>query len=326
MKFNRLINVGAAVALVASSSLLVASAANAADTYVPASQFGVEGTTYPAGWFTGGGSNGTITTTPSGLVITPRMQILNGTPGTSSSPDLVALATGAHIGVVSGNADFQIPLFTNGTAKTGFTTLRPDNFNDPGLNPLAGWTTSSAFGTFTAGTSHTLPEYQSQVQGFPNFQILAYGVIVPLGVSAVLSSITFNGNTTWFTPQPTGTATPSTVTVTAFQTTGVAVHLTGFVPGETVAGRFGSTGSGNPTGLSYTSDVNGNVDFVFTTLATPGTYTLRGAASVSGIVAFASVTVVADGTADPVATPAAPVADPVATPAIPVAGNAHFTG
>jgi hypothetical protein len=307
VKLNRLITAGVAVALVASSSLLVAGAANAADSYITASQFGAEGASYPAGWFTGAGSTGSITTTPSGLSITARMQILNGTPGTSSSPDLVALATGAHIGVVSGSADFQIPLFTDGTAKTGFTTLRPDSFNNPGLNPLAGWTTSRAFGTFAAGSSHTLQDYQAQVAGFPNFQILAYGVIVPVGVSAVLSSITFNGNTTWFTPKPTGTATPSTVTVTAFQTTGVAAHLTGFVAGETVDGGFASNGSGSATGLSYTADAGGNVDFVFKTLVTPGTYTLSGNASVSGIAAFASVTVVADGTANPVATPATPV-------------------
>jgi hypothetical protein len=129
-------------------------------------------------------------------------------------------------------------------------------------------------------------------------------------VSAVSGCVTAN-----FVPQPTGTATPSTVTVTAFQATGVAVHLTGFVPGETVDGGFASTGSGGPTGLSYTADANGNVDFVFKTLVTPGTYTLSGFASVSGIVAFASVTVIADGTAGP-----------VATPATPVAGNANFTG
>ena len=66
---------------------------------------------------------------------------------------------------------------------------------------------------------------------------------------------------------------------------------------------------------AHTADANGNVDFVFKALVTPGTYTVSGHASVSGIGAFASVTVVADGTAVPVATPASPVA-----------GNAHFTG
>jgi hypothetical protein len=323
VKAIRTITAGAALALVAGSAL-IAVPANAADDYINVSQIGVEGSSYPAGWFVGAGSTGSAATTPSGLSVNGREQVLNGTPGTAPSGGLVELATNAHLGVVSGNADFQIPLFTDGSAHTGFTTLRPDNFNNPGLNPAAGWTTSGTVGTFAAGTSHTLAEYDAELATLPTaYELLAYGVIVPAGESAVISSITWNGTTTWFTPQPSGTATPSTISVTDFTTAGkgVAVHLTGFVPGESVDGGIGNGGSGGPTGQTFTADANGNVDFIYVypnTGLTPGQYTLSGIASVSGVNVSASVTVVAD----PSGTPSAPVA----TPAVPIKGTASFTG
>src|SRR5690554_4517622 len=164
MKLARPIAIGAATLVVAGSSLLVGASASAADYYASADDFVAEVSPYPAQWFIGGGSTGTLADTLSGLNLngtTGRIQILNGTAATTT--DLGDLVAGADFALVSGNANFQIPLFTDGAADTGYTTLRPDNFGPVGLNPLAGWTTSGAFGTFAAGSSHTIPEYEAEL-------------------------------------------------------------------------------------------------------------------------------------------------------------------
>jgi hypothetical protein len=319
LKLSRIVTAGATLALIAGSSLFAAGAANAADSYVTASQFGAEGgASYPAGWFVGAGSATTPVSGVSGLSLTGKIQILNGTPGAMPAGGLDELATNATLGVVSGNADFQIALYTDGTNSTGFTTLRPDNFNQAGLNPLAGWTTSGTFGTFAAGSSHTLPQYDAELATLTTTtpKLLAYGAFVPTGESATLSSITFNGNTSWFTPRSTATATPSTITVTAIGTTGVNVVLTGFVPNETVHQTFATTGMGGPTATTYTADASGHVSYTYKAAAmAPGTYYLGAAGDTSGVVVYTTVTVVADGSTPPVAAPAAPVAH-----------NASFTG
>lgn len=314
LKLSRIVTAGATLALIAGSSLFAAGAANAADSYVTASQFGTEGASYPAGWFTGTGSTGTMTSGLSGLSLTGQVQILNGTPGSIPAGGLASLASDATLGVVSGNADFQIALFTDGAGSTGFTTLRPDNFNQTGLNPLAGWTTSGTFGAFTAGSSHTLPDYDAQLAALKTAnsttpKLLAYGAFVPAGQSATLSSITFNGNTSWFTPRSTSSAKPSTVTVTAMGTTGVKVVLTGFVPGEVVDQVFATPAMGGTTGTTFTADSTGTVTYTYISAGmAPGTYTLGGSGETSGVNIITAVTVVADGTTPPVAAPAAPVA------------------
>jgi len=301
------------LALVAGSSLFAAQAANAADSYVTASQFTTETSPYGPGWFIGDGSTGTLDSGLTGLSLTGPIQILNGTPGDIPAGGLADLATNATLAVVTGNADFQIALYTDGAASTGFTTLRPDNFNQAGLNPLAGWTTSGAFGSFAAGSSHTLPEYDTELAALntangTSAQLLAYGAYVPTGETATLSSITFNGNTSRFTPSPTGTATPSTITVTAMGTTGVKVVLTGFLPGETVDQVFATSAMGGTTGTTFTADSNGSVTYTYTSPAmAPGTYTLGGEGETSGVFGSVQVTVTADGSTAPVAAPAAPV-------------------
>jgi hypothetical protein len=307
VQLSRFIAVGAAVALIGGSTLFAAGTANAADDFVAASQFGAEGASYPAGWFTGtppaGVTAGGIASGPTGLSVTGREQILNGTPGTTPAGGLVALATGANLNVVSGNVDFQIALYA-GPGQTNFTTLRPDNFGNAGLNPAAGWTTSGAVGTFAANSSHTLADYQGQLAS--DYQILAYGAFVNAGDTAVISSITWNGVTTRFTPVPTPTATvsPTTVTLSNFTTVGkgVTVHLTGFLPNETIDVGFGAANVGGTTGQTVVADGAGNATFTFVDLQTPdyfgtaapGTYSVGGTGESSGVTAMAQVTVVAD--------------------------------
>jgi len=321
MKTSRIVSGGLALAFAAGSALFFSGAAAAADSYVIADDFGDEGSSYPADWFLGTVSApGTATSTVSGLNVLGPVQLLNGTPGTSPEPDLVALVEGTNLGIVSGDVNFQIPLFADPDNSAGFTTLRPDNFGNMGLNPLAGWTTSRDVGTLSAGTSHTLVDYQDELESLTTqFEILAYGIIVPAGSSAVVSSITWNDDTTWFTPVPTGVATPASLSQTAASTTGVTATLTGFVPGETVDGFFASQSMGSDTGATATADATGTVTFkyVLPSGVLPSEYRLGGTAAVSGVASFAVFTVVAD---------AAPVPAPAAPPATAVPGTATFTG
>jgi len=317
MKISRVIATGAAIALISGSALTVGAIARAAgNSYVTASQFVNETSPYPAGWFKGTVANpGTITTVPGGLSVVGPFQILNGTPGAVPAGGLTELATNATLNVASGNADFQIPLFS-GPSQTGFSTLRPDNFNQAGLNPLAGWTTSGAFHTFGAGSSHTLPQYDAEAaaSGVP-LQLLAYGAFVNPGQTALISTISFNGDINHFTPVPTGVATPNSISVSDFTTAGkgISVTLTGFVPGESVEETFASGNSGGTNGVFHTVDGNGTVTFSYVGSAqtTPGAYSVG--AQGADTSAFADVTVVADGIA----------AAPVATP---ISGRASFTG
>jgi len=321
MKTSRIVTSGLALTFAVGSALLLGGAAAAADNYVVADDLGVEGSSYPAGWFLGTVSApGTVTSTVSGLSVVGPIQLLNGTPDAGAAPDLVALVESTDLGIVSGDANFQIPLFADPDNSAGFTTLRPDNFGNMGLNPLAGWTTSGNVGALAAGTSHTLVEYQNELESLSTqFEVLAYGIIVPAGSSAVVSSITWNGNTTWFTPVPTGVATPASLSQTAATTTGVTATLTGFVPGEVVDGFFASQNMGGETGATATADAAGSVSFTYVLPSgvLPGQYRLGGTAAVSGVASFADFTVVAD---------AAPVPTTTAPPATAVSGTATFTG
>src|SRR5690606_38591222 len=69
LKLSRVVATGAAAALVAGSTLLVGGTAAAADFWVEADDFGVEGTSYPEGWFIGDGTLGTISSGVSGLTM-----------------------------------------------------------------------------------------------------------------------------------------------------------------------------------------------------------------------------------------------------------------
>ena len=300
---------GAAAAFVGVSTLAIGGSATAADFYVLDSDFVAETSPYPAGWFVGGGSTGTKDSTVSGLELVGPYQILNGTTPTTGLVDLVA---GAEFGVVSGEAAFPIPLFADGVGNTGYTTLVPEVPGDLGLHSTApgSWRTTQAIaadstngnGTaYAAGTWATLPEFEAALG--TDLEILAFGAYLPLTKSAVVSHITWAGNTHWFLPAPTATITPVSLTVDQMGKTGVSGVFTGFVPGEAVTAGFADGGSGGPLPGSYTADANGSVTVTHSAASlTPGTYTLSTFAEGSGVSVFGSFAVVAN--------PAVVVADP----------------
>lgn len=317
MTISRVIATGAAIALISGSALAVSGTARATgESYVTASQFVNETSPYPAGWFKGTVVNpGTITTVSGGLSVVGPFQILNGTPGAAPAGGLTELASTAKLNVASGDATFQIPLFA-GPGQTGYTTLRPSNVNQAGLDSPAGWITSRSFHSFAAGSSHSLQQYDTEAaQSGTPIQLLAYGAFVNPGQTALISTIGFNGDITHFTPEPTGVATPNSISVSDFTSAGkgVSVTLNGFVPGESVEEVFASGSSGGTNGVLHTANENGTVTFSYVGSAqtTPGAY--RVGAQGADTLALADVTVVADGTA----------AAPVATP---IRGRASFTG
>lgn len=143
-------------------------------------------------------------------------------------------------------------------------------------------------------------------------------------------------------PAPTGTATitPSTLSQTAFRTTGVTAVLTGFEPGETVEQIFASENSGGPTGVTAVADADGVVTFTYVAAAEApaGAYRVGGEGADSGAYVAGEFTVVADDDA-----PEAPAPDeddedddaaddaedddaPAAAPATPVVAEATYAG
>ena len=292
---------GAAAALVGVSTLAIGGSATATDFYVLDSDFGVEGTSYPPGWFKGNvTSPGTMESTVSGLSLTGPFQILNGTTPTTG---LVSLVDGAELGVVSGEIAFQIPIFARGTANTDYTTLVPVDPGNAGLHRVGGWqTTNDVFaddGTtilLDDAAFYTMQEIEDALNTLTDkYEILAFGAYLPLTKSAVVSHITWAGNIHWFLPAPTATITPASLTVDQMDKTGVSGVFTGFVPGETVTAGFGNGQSGGPLPGSYTADVNGSVTVTHSDASlAPGTYTLSTFGEDSGVAVWGSFAVVAN--------------------------------
>lgn len=266
MKLSRILATGAAAALVAGSTFLVGGTAAADDFYVYEDDFTAETNPYGTGWFIGGGSTGTLSSGLSGLTLdgtTGLIQILHGTVPTQSLTELVE---GMNVAIVgTGDAYFQIPMFQNFTgADSNFTTLRPAD-PDADLGDVATqWITSWAFGSFAAGSSHTIAEYEAELDlsGGPAYEILAYGLYVNPGETATVASINFSDldtyDTTLFLPLPTATVVPASITLADFAATGVTGTFTGFIPGEEVSIGYGtgSSGSGIETVIA---DENGAV-------------------------------------------------------------------
>ena len=229
MKLSRIVATGAAFSLVAASVLLGASAANAADYYVDGETFPAEVSPYSAEWFVGGGTTGTLTSQSNGLNMTGKAQILNGdTPATG----LQALVDSAGFDVDAGDAFFQVPVFT-GPGGTNYTTLRPAVSNSVAAAPTDMWITSGAFGGFLAGGTASLQDFIAAMDS--DYEVLAFGAFVDTGDSAVIRSITWNGDTHYFGfKPPAGTVTPSSLTVSALADTGVTFNMTGFVGADTL--------------------------------------------------------------------------------------------
>jgi len=209
MKKSRLAAAGFALAL-AAGSVAIAGPAIAADIYVPDNSQGTEGDSYPNGWFTG---NPQPETAPvddaTGINLTGRTQFLYGgiIPITAGA-EFAELVAGSDVDA-DGTLTFQYPIFFNSTGEgdLGFTTLRPV----PTGAPTAGgmWFSSQnvAIGDVVIlfQGEHTWAEIVEAFDdaiaqdGVP--EVLAVGVFVDPGDTALVRSVTFGGNTYHFAAQ-----------------------------------------------------------------------------------------------------------------------------
>lgn len=205
MKKLRLSAAGAVIAL-AFGSFALATPALAADIAVPDNSQGVEGSSYPAGWFTG---NPQPTTAPvddaTGIALTGQTQFLyGGIIPITEGRTFVDLVDGSAVDA-DGVSTFQYPVFFNSDgADLGFTTLRPV----PTGTPQTGgqWISSRAV-TISGNVVLTQGEHtwEEVVDAFTEAialeavpQVLAVGIFVNPGDTALVRSISFNGNTYHF--------------------------------------------------------------------------------------------------------------------------------
>lgn len=304
MKLSRILATGAAAALVGVSTFAVGGTATAADFYVLADDVGfvADGDAYLDSWFSGdvAGVEGTELSTASGLELTVGAggyQLLNGAVGDTTA-GLETLAAGASFTMSAGTAKFQVPAFymddADADATIEFTTLRPAD-----SNTLSGdWMSSSdimdpaddAVTLFAADTAAPLADL---LDAMPDYEILAFGIFADS--DATVASITWNGNTHFFTAEPvigTGTATitPASLTVADFSNPakGVTGVFTGFQPNEAVTIGLGTGQSGSDVGAA-TADADGVVTFKYVSpaaYAAVGSYTLFAFGSVTAAGSF----------------------------------------
>lgn len=239
--------------------------------------------------------------------------------------------------VASGDAHYALVIDRSGSAANTdpvvLTTVRTDR-----TAVDAGWVATEDVGYIRAGDRETLAAFGAQfATESPDATINAYGVQA-VAASASVVGVTWQGETSFFTPRPTGSAeVPSPLTLSAFQTTGVRVQASGYQPGETVLVGLLLPDSEIPgADQTFVADDEGTVSGTVTGSVLPFDTRLsllvEGAASRVGV-AF-PIDVVADPTAAPTPAPTtapdpaagqtpAPAPAPVATP---VAGTATFTG
>lgn len=199
----------AAVAL-GLTAALVATPAIAADYYYVDSDLGTEDTAsdrgYPDGiWFTGGSTTGTQTSTDDGLVVTERTMLLYGAAE-------LEIESGAHfvelVQSIDVDADgmwsLQLPVYMDNEAPDFFTTFRPAaNNTTPGALDSE-WILSWALPGLPAGTPVTLQDISDEIDVAledVSPALLAFGILADSGETTV-RSITFNGDTHFFTAEP----------------------------------------------------------------------------------------------------------------------------
>jgi hypothetical protein len=202
MKFNKLAAAGATFALVVGSVVGIGAAASAID--VPIDQIGVEGASYPAAtWFLGNPVGPALSQDTTGLTIPGQNQLLYGQSTTvATGAAFTDLIDGAAF-AATGTATFQVPVFFDGTANTAFTTLRPAVPGTPTTSTE--WISSRTIASLglTAGVAVPFATIAAAFDTAADAEVLAFGVFVNAGDTAVLQSVTWNGETwTFAAPTP----------------------------------------------------------------------------------------------------------------------------
>ena len=193
--FKKTLAAVAAAALLVLATPTTAYAADGDVHYLTDADFPAETQPYTPEWFTGGGSNGTLTSTADGLEVAGLYQILNADIAASG---LESLVNTYELNVVSGEVWAQISLFFDTDNK--FTTLRQPVTSSTAVDPAGQWTTSWAVADLVAGSTNSLQDYLDRFDG--EYEILGFGAYVSAGQTAVIESIEWSGETHLFTPAP----------------------------------------------------------------------------------------------------------------------------
>ena len=219
MKINKLAAVGASVALAVGSVVGIGAAAFGVE--VPIDEIGQEvpGEAYPAGqWFVGDPAGPELSQDETGLTIPGRNQLLYGQSTTGVTTDaFTALIEGASV-EATGTYTFQVPVFfdsedVDGDGDLLFTTLRPAVPGSP--ETTTEWTSSRAI--VALGVAANTPVafsliadvFDVAIDEEASPEILAFGVFVNPGETAVLSSVTWGGEE-WTFATPTEPVEPPT--------------------------------------------------------------------------------------------------------------------
>ena len=198
MKKTRLAAAGAALALGIGAVLGGALPATAANSYYNAADLEQEGDSYPNTWFTG---NPLPEVAPAdsedGLVLTGRTQLLYGNVQTGA--DLRALVDSAEV-AADGDWHFQIPVFLDGEAGEGFSTFRPADPNV--VSTEVDWISTGNVGTVPRNTRVDFDDIVAAFDGGDAPTILAHGILVLEGNTTTVASISWGGDTSFFTAEP----------------------------------------------------------------------------------------------------------------------------
>ncbi|WP_300265635.1 hypothetical protein [Microbacterium sp.] len=210
MKKTRLAVTAAISSSLLAGSMLLAAPALAADVYVPDAPKGVEGDSYPAGWFTG---NPQPETAPvddeTGITLTGKTQLLYGGIIDVAGPDTFTSLVESSAVDADGDTYFQYPIFFNPDGENlGFTTLRPVDPGTPATDAewYSSWEVRIDGEVILTEGPHTFAEIQTAFQGAIDAgaapEVLAVGVFVDTGAEALVRSISFAGDNYYFTEEP----------------------------------------------------------------------------------------------------------------------------
>ena len=193
------------------------------------------------GWHDGAAAGGRYETTPDGLSVSGKVQVLNGQEHTSSQ--VAQFVTSLSI-EATGDVWFQVPVFYGSLSSPSFTTLRAT----PEMAAAGLWAPSRAIPGFAAGAKANIDDI---ALALGTHRVVGYGFFVDAGKQATVASMTGNGELTLFTPFVPSTevpgagvgdgaeSTPPEATESLPVTPGGAVTLTApegvFEPGESVS-------------------------------------------------------------------------------------------
>lgn len=206
MKTFRRPATAAAVAL-GLTAALVATPAIAADVYYPDIVLGAEDASsdrgYPDGiWFTGQSTTGNQTSTEDGIVLEGRTMLLYGAAETPLTGErFIELVQSIEVDA-DGPWSLQLPIYYDNVTPDYFTTFRP-----AANNTVAGALDSDWISSGGPLTNATLQEVADDIDAAIDAgyspALLAFGILVDTTWDDVtLRSITFDGDTHFFTAEP----------------------------------------------------------------------------------------------------------------------------